>query len=383
MGTDAIGRKADADGSGSSAHPAAPAAKPKTEATEATRTQSNQAGSAKAPTGQAKVKAGNAAVEGGSLPPAEPDPALIAGARKAWASAAERVPACKDLDTEPLVPFLNQMAFGAATSNKVVTREAVQRAGNLVPEIQYLPGIHDAIGVGATGQCITKIFDKPTVGETLVRQAVDDNQFDRVTEEVLALNAAIVAKGGLEKAFEGPIALGAAVEKAQDDQSPGGEYAARTVIYHAAEWVLGPRVADGRPSSAEDKVHRLSKLVTILVKDAEPFDSPAPDGSAQAGVKMFDRNLLAAIVILCAKGMGDDASLGRLEGILESIVKPAEDEIAKWPELKDKWFAPVIEWIDKTIDTRTRSTRRSSGPLSLFSALRKSLSHGFVLGPKE
>jgi hypothetical protein len=81
--------------------------------------------------------------------------------------------------------------------------------------------------------------------------------------------------------------------------------------------------------------------------------------------------------------MGDDASLGRLEGILESIVKPAEDEIAKWPELKDKWFAPVIEWIDKTIDTRTRSTRRSSGPLSLFSALRKSLSHGFVLGPKE
>jgi hypothetical protein len=58
--------------------------------------------------------------------------------------------------------------------------------------------------------------------------AVDDNQFDRVTEEVLALNAAIVAKGGLEKAFEGPIALGAAVEKAQDDQSPGGEYAART-----------------------------------------------------------------------------------------------------------------------------------------------------------
>jgi hypothetical protein len=283
------------------------------------------------------------------LPPPEPDPALLAGARKAWASAAERVPACNGIDTEPLVPSLNQIALGAATSDKVVMREAIHGAGNLVPEIQYLPGIRDAIGVGATGQCITKIFDKPTVGETLVRQAVSDDQFDRVTEEVFALNAAILAKGGLEEAFEGPIALSAAIEKAQDDQSKEGGYAARTIIYHAAEWVLGPRVADGRPSSASDKVHRLSKLVTTLVKDAAPFERVASDGNAKAGGKTFDRNLLAAIVILCAKGLGDDFYLERLEGILESIVKPPDDELAKWPELKDKWFAPVIKWIGETI----------------------------------
>ena len=71
------------------------------------------------------------------------------------------------------------------------------------------------------------------------------------------------------------------------------------------------------------------------------IDDAAPD-------EKLDRNLLAAIVIVCAKGMGD-IYVERLQGILEGIIKPSNEEIDKWPALIDEWFAPVIQWIHQTI----------------------------------
>lgn len=352
MGVRGIGGRADANGSGSSADPVTQTDKPKPGPK---TTQSGQAGSAKAggttPANQAtpagataptKTGAGIAANTGGTLPPAEPNSALVAGAQKGWIDASLGVPACNQGDIKPMIPVLNEIARGAANSDKAAIKGAVRQAGDQSPDNSYLAGIHDPRAVTRTGDCVAGLFKRQEPGEALVRKAIDNDQLDRVVHEVLALGAAIAMTGGLKHAPNDLAELGAAI-KAQGDRTKLEDIArgvvladkARDIVIHAAEWVLmGPGPTSERPSKSE-RLHRLAQLVSKLINDAAPDEK-------------LDRNLLATIVIVCAKGMGD-VYVERLQGILEGIIKPSNEEIDKWPALVDEWFAPVIRWIHETI----------------------------------
>jgi hypothetical protein len=356
MGIGGIGGRADADGSGSSAYKAAPAIKPKTEPTAA-------AGAGSASTAvPAKAGAGRAAFDGGFLPSAEPEPpAIAAGARKSWDSVAGQVTACRNVDIVPLIPFLNEIARGATAQDKGAIEGAIRGAGNLDPEIS-LPGIHDPGDASVRGHCVDEIFNKQEVGETLVRQGTRDDQFARAVDGVFALSAALKRIGGLKEAPEDLAALSAAIVKAYavnaienadhllivDEMEHGATLAkeARSIIYRAAEWVTGPRVADGRSSSPSEQFHRLAELVSSLIKGA---------GSDE---ETLDRNLVAAVVIVCTKAMGN-VYIERLQGMLEGMVKPPNEEIAEWPARIEKWFAPIIEWIGRTIELEERADEQA------------------------
>ena len=145
--------------------------------------------------------------------------------------------------------------------------------------------------------------------------------------------------GGLKQAPNDLAELGAAI-KAQGDRSKPEDIArgvvladkARDIVIHAAEWALmGPGPTSERPSRSE-RLHRLAQLVSRLINDAAPDEK-------------LDRNLLATNV---QREMGD-IYVERLQGILEGIIKPSNEEIDKWPALVDEWFAPVIQWIHETI----------------------------------
>lgn len=202
MGVGGISGRADGNGSGSSAHPVTQASKPP---------QSNKADPAKAggktPANQAtpagatvptKTSAGIAADTGGTLSPAEPNSALVAGAQKGWIDAALGVPACNQGDIKPMIPVLNEIARGAADSDKAAIKGAVRKAGDQSPYDPYLAGIHDPRAVTRTGDCVAGLFKRQEPGEALVRKAIDNDQLDRVVHEVLALGAAIAMTGGTQ-----------------------------------------------------------------------------------------------------------------------------------------------------------------------------------------
>jgi hypothetical protein len=49
----------------------------------------------------------------------------------------------------------------------------------------------------------------------------------------------------------------------------------------------------------------------------------------------------------------------RLQGMLEGMVKPPNEEIAEWPARIEKWFAPIIEWIGRTIELEERADEQA------------------------
>ena len=134
-----IGGRADANGSGSSAYTIAQANKPKTEPAKPGGTaQPNQKGSANT-TVSTTTGSGSAGVKGGTLAPAEPDAATLAGARKAWTSVAAQAFSCREVDVRSLVPTLNEIARASGVSDKDAIRDALWDVWNMGTELRIFP----------------------------------------------------------------------------------------------------------------------------------------------------------------------------------------------------------------------------------------------------
>lgn len=86
------------------------------------------------------------------------------------------MPACNQVDIKPLIPVLNEIARGAADSDKAAIKGAVRKAGDQSPDDSYLAGIHDPRAVTRTGDCVAGLFKRQEPGEARVRKEINNDQ---------------------------------------------------------------------------------------------------------------------------------------------------------------------------------------------------------------
>ena len=403
-----IGGRADANGSGSSAHVAAPVNQPRKSPAHAGGTPQPSPNGSTATAVPTNTKAGIAGVAGGPLPPAEPDvDSLAAGARKGWASTVSQVPACTNIDIDGgLMPWLNQIAHGSSNSNAPVIQNAVRAAGDLRPNVPYLQNIPDPTGVSITGHCIAGIFGGQAAGDVLVRQLVDDDQLNRIIGEVIALSDAIAPDGGLSAAFASVVDLGNDIHDSalRLDDKPTNPEAKKPKESQPEEEATLPDVTPEEDSGQVADVLWQPEEVAFLLSEAPPSETRyTPDlaqiaravvlaqksraivyhaaewvlnnqnaegdpsiervhrlaqlvrrlinESGKATTGELDRNLFASVVIACAQTM-DTIDLERLEGLLEGMVMPPDGKLDKWNDQIHGWFRQIFKWISAEVARR-------------------------------